>query len=139
MKELFKPLMQTIYVIVALGAIMGIVVISMVSKLTTDENTSNIVMLKIFGYKRREIAGMVFGLNKYFAIIGYLAALPVMMMMCKMMCISEIENYGLYMKVYFPWYYMLLTFVVYFAVFLLTQLWTQRKINSIPTIAEQRE
>lgn len=139
LKELFKPLMQTIYVIVALGAIMGIVVISMVSKLTTDENTSNIVMLKIFGYKRREIASMVFGLNKYFAIIGYLAALPVMMLLCKMMCISEIENYGLYMKVYFPWYYMLLTFVVYFAVFLLTQLWAQRKINSIPTITEQRE
>ena len=139
LEKLFEPLMQTIYVIVILGVIMGVVVISMISKLTTDENTSNMTMLKIFGYTRREIGKMIFGLNKYFAIIAYVASLPVMMLMCKMMCISEIENYGLYMNVYFPWYYMLITGIAFFAVFMLAQLAAHRRINSVSTVSEQRE
>ena len=139
LEKLFKPLMQTIYVIIVLGVIMGVVVILMISRLTTDENTSNMTMLKIFGYTRREIGKMIFGLNKWFAIIAYAASLPLMMLMCKMMCISEIENYGLYMNVYFPWYYMLITGVAFFAVFMIAQLAAYKRINSVSTVSEQRE
>jgi len=82
---------------------------------------------------------MIFGLNKWFAIIAYAASLPLMMLMCKMMCISEIENYGLYMNVYFPWYYMLITGVAFFAVFMIAQLAAYKRINSVSTVSEQRE
>jgi len=73
---LLMPMRYMIGGIAVMAFIIGLIVIYVVTSLVIEENKANISMLKILGYKKKEIYSLVLSSNIILVIIGYIISVP---------------------------------------------------------------
>jgi len=65
-----------LYIMAFFAAVIGLIVIYIVTVMLIEENRKNISMLKVVGYHNKEISGLVINSTSVLVWIGYLLALP---------------------------------------------------------------
>lgn len=68
----------TIYIIIAFASIMAFVIILVIANIIVEENKKTISLMKVMGYKNKEISGVVLNIYTPIIIISYLLSIPVM-------------------------------------------------------------
>lgn len=74
--ELILPTQIAVTVLSVIAFFMGLIVIYLVTSLLVAENRQSISLLKIFGYRRREINGLILNSSTVVVVLGYLLGLP---------------------------------------------------------------
>ena len=68
----------SIYIIIAFAGAMALIIISVVSNIVVDENKKHISLMKVMGYKEKEIKSVVLNIYTPFVLIAYLLSIPAM-------------------------------------------------------------
>lgn len=66
-----------LYILSLVAAVIGVIVIYTVTTLLISENSKNISMLQVMGYKKTEISGLLLRANTFLVWAGFLLAIPV--------------------------------------------------------------
>jgi putative ABC transport system permease protein len=131
MDELMMPMMTVIIGLAVLGALIGAIIIFLVISLTIEESRSSISLLKIFGYRSKEVKKLMLGSSRPIVIIGFLLSIPVMLASMNAMYAYLGEMINIALPILLSPGYVVISFVLIYGVFELSKLLCARKLAAI--------
>lgn len=129
-----EPVKAIVYVLIILGILLGVIVISIITGMTVDENARNISMLKVLGYKTKEISRMVFRVNHVLILLAYIIAIPVVLLLCEVSLRGNIETMSIYMAVHANALDIILGIAVVYATYYVALMLAKRKVLKISMV-----
>lgn len=134
--ESFLAPMQSVYALISAGAfLIGLIIIYVVTSLVVEENKETISMLKVFGYRKKEVGRLVLGSNTVLVAAGYLLSIPLLLQLLRALFRYSSESANLALPVRVSGWSFLIGFLVMFLAYQLAQWSGKRKINRIPLSA----
>lgn len=121
-----------IYGLTVSAFILGLVILYIVTGLVVDENKGTISLLKVLGYKKKEINRLILNSNTWIVIIGYILGVPVLVGSINAMYRLLAESLQMAIPAKLNIGYILLGFVIVMLTFELAKLMSRKKINRIP-------
>ncbi len=116
--EVFCSLMMPmIYTLSISSAVIFCVVLYLMMKVMIDRSAQNISLIKVFGYKRREIRKLYLDGNFYIIALGALIVLPLSKKLMNMMFPFMISNVACGMNVDTPYVFYVVAFLVILALY----------------------
>jgi len=130
-EELAMPTTLIVASVTALAVLIAVIIIFLVTSLMIDESRNTISLLKVLGYRRKEIAKLILNSSTPAVFIGFWLGLPFMLAFGNILygTVAEILNMAIPMIVN-P-LYVLISFVVIFAVYEATKWLCGRKLAKI--------
>ncbi len=129
-----EPVQSIVYVLIALGIILGVIVISVITGMTVDENGRNISMLKVLGYKTKEISKMIFRVNSVLILIAYVISIPFVLAVCSVALKGNIETMSIYMAAHIDALGIILGLVLVYATYWIALLLAKKKVLKISMV-----
>ena len=115
------------------ASIIGLIVIYVVTTLIVEENKSIISLMKIFGYRRKEINALILNSSTFIVVLGYLIGIPLVLAALGVLTKSLQDSIGLSlppMRIDLP--YLIFGFVMIMACYELSKLLCRKKVNAVP-------
>jgi len=109
----------------------GLIVIYVVTSLIIEENKETISLLKIFGYRKKEVNSLILNSSSGIIVIGYLLGIPLILASMSMMFKSLTESVNLAMPVTISYPYIIVGFIIIYLTYTLAKALSRRKINQI--------
>jgi putative ABC transport system permease protein len=127
----YMDLMEAfIYGIAVVAFIIGIIIVYIIASISIDENKSHIALMKVFGYKKKEINSMMLNGSRIYVVIGYIIGVPIGYFIISLIFkIFEELDIGLEAKINLP--YILIGFVIIALTFEISKSICSRKIEKI--------
>jgi putative ABC transport system permease protein len=75
-EQIIAPTAIMIAVVMTVAFVIAVLVIYVVTTLIVEENKDIIALMKVFGYRRKEINGLILNSSTVVVIIGYLIGIP---------------------------------------------------------------
>jgi putative ABC transport system permease protein len=141
-EKLLEPVMTVVYVLIVLGALLGVISITIITSIIVEENTTNISMLKVQGYKTKEISKMLLSINKWLVPAGYILSIPAAVIFCRIAFRSEINSLNMYIKTVFTAADFIIGIAVVYAAYFITLILVRRKVmavNLVDSLKDNRE
>ncbi|MHC1684475.1 MAG: ABC transporter permease [Clostridiaceae bacterium] len=126
-----KPLQAVIGVIAFMSFIIGLIVIYVVTSLTIEENKDNISLMKVLGYRKKEVYSLILNSSTFIVIIGYILGVPLLLASMTAMFKSITKDMSVSFPVTIDYVYVLIGFVVIYLTYELSKLLSRRKVNKI--------
>lgn len=87
-----------IAMVIIVGIIICVFTIYLVVNMIVEENRVNISMLKVLGYKTKEINNLVLNVNNILLPIGFIISIPLSVQICEAYFKMMIDNFACYIK-----------------------------------------
>ncbi|WP_097025622.1 ABC transporter permease [Clostridium peptidivorans] len=126
-----KPLQAVIGGIAFISFIIGLIVIYVVTSLTIEENKENISLMKVLGYRKKEIYSLILNSSSFIVVIGYILGVPLLLASLSAMFKSITKDMSVSFPVTINYIYVLVGFVIIYLTYELSKLLSRRKINRI--------
>ncbi len=126
-----KPLQTYVASIAFMSFIIGLIVIYVVTSMIIEENKENISLMKIFGYRNKEIYSMILNSSSLIVVFGYILGVPLLLASLDTMFKSVIKNMSISFPVKISYSYLLLGFVIIYLTYELSKTLSKKKINKI--------
>ncbi len=130
--SLIDQMSVMIYSLTVSAFVLGIIIIYIVTGLVIEENRNNISLMKVFGYKKKEINRLILNSNTIVVILGYLLGVPALLFSVNAFYKSLSESLQLIIPVKLNILYMIFGFIVVILTYEFAKLMCKRKVNSIP-------
>ena len=121
-----------IYSLISAAFILGLIIIYLVTGLVIDESRTSISLMKVFGYRKKELGRLILGSNTLIVIAGYLLGIPALLGTVGVFYGSLTESLQIVMPVKLNVLYMLLGFIVVLAAYEFAKLMCGKKVARIP-------
>ncbi|NNJ31792.1 ABC transporter permease [Lacrimispora defluvii] len=121
-----------IYGLIFAAFIVGLIIIYIVTGLVVDESRASISLMKVFGYRKKEINQLILGSNTIIVVLGYLLGIPALLGTVGAFYQSLTESLQLIMPVKLNVWYMLLGLVVVMITYEFAKLMCRKKVARIP-------
>ena len=124
------------------GILICILIVNLLSSMVIEENSRNISMLKVLGYRSREIRRIVLLPNHILVPVSYLLSIPFTLLMTNAMIADTIENSGVLIETVVRPQTLILYFLIVVAAYLVSLLFAGRKlqkVNMVESLKEERE
>ena len=125
------PIQDAVGILSFLSFIIGLIVIYVVTSLIIEENRANISLMKVFGYRKKEVNSLVLNSSTWVVIAGYLAGIPLILATMTQFYGSLTKNIDLTMPVTLNFPYILVGFAVVYIIFMLSKALSRKKISRI--------
>ena len=119
------------YIITVIGFIIGVLSMYLIAGMMIGENTVNISTLKILGYRKKEISGLILGPNTVMAVIGMILAVLLTIAISAAMFASSVADIGVYFPMTIKPFSYVLTCVVIVLSYMVSVFLAQRKVDRI--------
>ena len=126
-----QPLQATIGVIAFMSFIIGLIVIYVVTSLIIEENKRNISLMKVFGYRRKEVNSLILNSSGVVIVIGYIIGIPLILAYMSELFKSLTKSIKLTLPVTISYSYVLVGFVVVYLTYELSKALSRKKIDRI--------
>lgn len=126
-----KPLQSVIGVIGFMSFVIGLLVIYVVTSLTIEENKENISLMKVLGYRKKEVYSLILNSSSFIVIIGYILGVPLLLMSLSAMFKSITKDLTVSFPITINYIYVIVGFAIIFLTYELSKLLSRRKINRI--------
>lgn len=128
---LLKPFRYMIGGIASVAFIIGLIVIYVVTSLLIEENKGNISMLKILGYKNREISSLILNSSSILVILGFIISVPLLLTSLAGFFSLMTESLDITIPAKLNLINILISFIVIMTAYELSKLLNKRKILSV--------
>ncbi|MDF2595347.1 MAG: hypothetical protein K0R69_1688 [Clostridia bacterium] len=131
-REVIEPTQSMIGGLAMVAFIIGIIVIYVVTSLIVEENKNIISLMKVFGYKKKEINSLILNSSAIVVVIGYIIGIPLTFIGIGVLVQSLEDSVGMTLpplKIDMP--YVLLGFIVVMLTYELSKLLCKKKVNSV--------
>ena len=129
--SLLAPLTTVIGVISFLAFVIGLIVIYVVTSMMIEENKMNISLMKIFGYKKKEVNSLILNSSTIIVVVGYLISIPILLGTLSAWLNSLTASMHMTIPVTISIPFLILGFVVVMLVYELSKVLTRRKVYRI--------
>jgi putative ABC transport system permease protein len=126
-----KPLQAIIGSIASISFIIGLIVIYVVTSLTIEENKDNISLLKVLGYRKKEIYSLILNSSRFIVVLGYILGVPLLLGSLTALFKSMTKEMSISFPVTLDYIYIIIGFVIIYLTFELSKLLSRKKINKI--------
>ncbi|MGL4106778.1 ABC transporter permease [Clostridium sp. LP20] len=137
--DIFKAMC---YVIIAIGVLLSINIIYLISNMLINENLSNINMLGVLGYKGKEINNMILTTNHVLVVLGFIIACPLTLSICKVAFADSITTMGVYIPAVLSIKSIILSFGITLVSYFITLFSLRKKVdnqNIVESLSDNRE
>ena len=125
------PLASTVVFISTMAFIIGLIIIYLVTSMIVEENKSTISLMKIFGYRKKEVNSLILNSSTIVVVAGYLIGIPLSFTLMGGL-MKALENSLVFsMPVMIDPLYVIVGFVVVMLSYELSKLLCRRKVNTI--------
>lgn len=129
--SMMQPLKAAIGTMAFMSFIMGLIVIYVVTSLIIEENRQSISLMKILGYRSKEIYSLILNSSSFIVVIGYILGVPLLLVSLRAMLKSVVRDMNLAFSVTIEYSYVFLGFVVIYFIYELSKFLSRKKINNI--------
>lgn len=119
------------YIVILVGFMLGVLSMYLISNMMIEENTINISMFKILGYRKKEINSLVLSGNHILLIFGILIGIPPALLVGKSICASSAETTGMLISLYVKPLSYLITVIIILASYVLSLLMVSNKVGRV--------
>lgn len=126
-----KPLQAIISSIAFMSFIIGLIVIYVVTSLTIEENKENISLMKVLGYRKKEVYSLILNSSSFIVVMGYILGVPLLLASLGVLFKSMTKDMSISFPVTIDYIYVLVGFVIIYLTYELSKLLSRRKINKI--------
>ena len=126
-----KPLQAVIGGVAFMSFIIGLIVIYVVTSLTIEENKENISLMKILGYRKKEVYSLILNSSTFIVVIGYILGIPLLLASLSALFKSITKDMSVTFPVTIDYIYVLIGFVIIFLTYELSKFLSRKKINRI--------
>jgi putative ABC transport system permease protein len=130
-KDLARPTTIIVTSVTILAVLIAAIIIYLVTLLTIDENRNTISLLKILGYRRKEVTKLILNSSTPAVFIGFWLGLPLMLVFGNNISNYVAEMINMVIPMMVNPLYVLISFVVIFAVYEITKWLCGRKLAKI--------
>jgi putative ABC transport system permease protein len=130
-KDLASPTTLIVTSVTALAVLIAVIVIFLVTSLMIDESRNTISLLKVLGYRRKELAKLILNSSTPAVFIGFWLGLPFMLAFGNSINYYVAETVNMVIPMIVNPLYVLLSFVLIFAVYEITKRLSGRKLAKI--------
>ncbi|MCK9217696.1 MAG: ABC transporter permease [Firmicutes bacterium] len=132
MDELMMPMMMVVVSLTIIASIIGVIIIYLVTSLTIEESRGSISLLKVFGYRSKEIKRLILSGSSPFVIAGFILGIPVMLISATALYRYLGEMINLALPMILNPLHAVISFTLLYAVYEFTKLSCGRKLAAIP-------
>jgi putative ABC transport system permease protein len=131
-REALAPTEAMVGVLAVIAFIIGLIVIYVVTSLIVEENKNIISLMKIFGYRKREINSLILNSSTIVVVIGYIIGIPMTLSAIGVLTKSLESNIGLTLPpLRISPQFILIGFIVVMFSYELSKLLCRRKVRSV--------
>ena len=130
-KDLARPTTVIVTSITILAVLIAVIIIYLVTLLMIDESRNTISLLKVFGYRRKELAKLILNSSTPAVFIGFWLGLPLMLAFGNTISDYVAEMINMVIPMIVNPLYVLISFVLIFAVYEITKWLCGRKLAKI--------
>jgi putative ABC transport system permease protein len=128
---LTQPLQAAMGTIAFMSFIIGLVVIYVVTSLTIEENKENISLMKVLGYRKKEVYSLILNSSSFIVVLGYIIGVPLLLTSLNALYGSVTKDMSVSIPVTINYIYVLIGFVIIYLTYELSKLLSRKKINRI--------
>ena len=122
-------MMPMIYVLSIASAAILLVVMYLMMKVMIDRSAYNISLIKVFGYKRKEVRKLYLDGNFYTIALGAMVCLPLSKVLMNKMFPYMIPNVSCGMNIGAPFIFYVVTYIVIIALYFVINTMLVRRLN----------
>lgn len=126
------PLTSMVGLIAAIAFLMGIMIIYLVTSMIVEENKGAISLMRIFGYRRKEVNSLILNSSTVFVVVGYLLGILLSFASVRGLLKALENNLTFAMPVTIEPLYVIIGFVVVMLSYELSKLLCRRKVHAVP-------
>ena len=139
MENLMGPMKAIIIGIEILGIVLGVFILYLVINMIVSETGTNISVMKVLGFSRKEIVNRVLNVNHILVCVGFLIGIPAAYAFVKVGYSDTIENYGMLLAPVLTVKAIVLGFVLTWITYELSLFLQKRKISRIDMVEALKE
>ncbi len=139
MDNLMGPMKAIILMIEIVGIVLGVFVLYLIINMIVSETSTNISVMKVLGFNRKEISNRVLNVNHILVCIGYLLGIPMAYTFVKVGYSDTIENYGMLLSPVVTVKAIVTGFLLTWVTYELSLLLQKRKISRIDMVEALKE
>ncbi|GFZ33443.1 permease [Clostridium zeae] len=128
---LTKPMQAYVGAISFMAFIIGLIVIYVVTSLIIEENKENISLMKVLGYRKKEVYSLILNSSSFIVVLGYLIGIPLLLASVNEMISSATKSMNLAMPIRINYIYVLIGFIVIYLTYEVSKSVSRRKVNRI--------
>ncbi len=132
MDDIAGPMMAMILFLTVISALMGAVIIFLVTSLMIEESRQTISLMKVFGYRKKELGALILNSATPVVLLGFLLGVPLMTLSANALYgyLGEMINLVLPMILSPLW--VLVSLAIILGVYQVTKLLSKKKLNRVP-------
>lgn len=139
MENLMGPMKAISAGFEVIGVVLGIFVLYLIINMIVSESATNISVMKVLGFSRKEISNRVINVNHLLVCIGFLIGIPIAYGFVKVGYSDAIENYGMLLSPVLTAKTLVIGFVLTWVTYEITLLIQKRKISGIDMVEALKE
>ena len=139
MDNLMGPMKAIIFIIEIVGIVLGVFVLYLIINMIVAETLTNISVMKVLGFSKKEISNRVLNVNHILVCIGYLLGIPAAYSFVKVGYSDTIENYGMLFSPVITAKAIVISFLLTWVTYELSLLLQKRKISRIDMVEALKE
>ncbi|MFC5649723.1 FtsX-like permease family protein [Paenibacillus solisilvae] len=132
--SLTQPMQAMLGAISLMSFIIGLIVIYIVTSLIIEENKENISLMKVLGYRKKEVYSLILNSSTIIVVLGFILGVPLLLSSLKAMYRSIAETTSFIMPVKVNYVYVAVGFVIIYLIFELSKALSKKKILRISMV-----
>lgn len=132
MEDIAMPMTMVVVFMTLIAAVMGAIIIFLVTSLMIEEGRGTISLLKVFGYRGREVSRLMLGSSTWVVLAGFVLAIPLMLLSAGAMYAYLGEMINMVLPMILSPVYVLVSFLLIMAVYQLTKRFCGRRLVKVP-------
>lgn len=133
-KSMTEPMKYSLTIMAVFATIIALIVIYVITSIIVEENKGNISMLKILGYKEKEINSLILNTGKIPVIIGYLFSIPILKISMGQLMkkVAKDINFSIPMNISLK--YTIIGFAIIYLTYEISKILSKKKILTISMV-----
>ncbi len=126
-----EPMQKVIGIIAFMSFLVGLLIIYVVTSLIIEENKITVSLMKVFGYRKKEVYSLILNSSSFIVILGYALGIPALLALLKVLFASLAESTSINLPVTINYIYLVMGFFVIIFAFELSKHLSKKKLNKI--------
>lgn len=126
-----QPLQYSVAIVSFISFLIGLIVVYVVTSLIIDENRKSISLMKVLGYRKKEIYSLILNSSFFIVVLGYILGIPLLLISLEAMFKSLTKSMNFEFPVVIDYPYIILGFLILWFTYEISKMLNKRKINRI--------
>jgi len=126
-----QVLQYSIGAISFMSFIIGLIVIYVVTSLIIEENKKGISLMKVLGYRKKEVYSLILDSSSFIVILGYILGVPLLIVSLDAMFKSVTKNMNIAFPVSINYIYIFIGFIVIYMTYEISKAFSKKKVDKV--------